>query len=421
MSQEITAPKARLETYVDRTLVPAGHPAQRFALVLLHAPEAGEGAVHPPLNLSLVIDRSGSMSGDKLEFVKDAARHALRLLHSSDRVSIVIYDDEVQVLAPGQAVTATAREDLLRRLRAIHSGGSTDLHGGWDAGCSQVREGQNSDFINRVLLLTDGLANQGITDQEEVVTRVKAQRRAGVSTTTFGVGDDFNQFLLQGMADNGGGHFYFIEKPAQIPAYFKNELGEMLTVTARNLMLEIRLSDGVSLDLLNDLPHEMVGEKYRIELGEAGAGEVRTMAFRLELPPSDLRSELHLRVGLTYIDAVGQPVELEEGLHFLFPSAGACEEQPINEMVLVESGRLLTERAKMQALAHLYRDERSAARGVLQEAIATLQKLLPAELVTLMVRELQHLVLRTEEQPMSAAEAKTAHYSSYRAQRSRNI
>jgi Ca-activated chloride channel family protein len=141
MSEHSTEHRARLETYADRTLVPAGQAAQRFVHLLIHAPEAGREVAHPPLNLSLVIDRSGSMSGDKLRFVKDAARHALRLLHDSDRVSIVIYDDEVQVLAPGQMVTTQGREDLLRKLRDVHSGGSTDLFGGWDAGCGQVREG----------------------------------------------------------------------------------------------------------------------------------------------------------------------------------------------------------------------------------------------------------------------------------------
>jgi len=423
MSPESVEPHAQLETSVDRTLIPPGEPAQRFALLILHAPDSGEGAAHPPLNLSLVVDRSGSMSGDKLKFAKEACQHALRLLHEADRVSLVIYDDEVEILAPSQPATARVREDLMRRLRDVRSGASTDLHGGWEAGCGQVSEHHGNAYVNRVLLLTDGLANVGIVDQEDVVSRVKAQRRGGVGTTTLGVGEDFNQFLLQGMADNGGGHFYFIEKPDQIAAYFKNELGEMLTITARELLLEIGIPSGFSLDLLNDLPHEAGAGTYRADLGDASAGEVRTLALRIGVPASDLHSEIHLPVRVVYTDAACQAVELSGPvLSFLVASAGACEEQPTDETVLLEAGRLLAERAKTQALAYLYKDERAAARGALEEVIATLQKMLPAELAAPLVRELEELLQRTDDQLlMDAHEAKLRHHTSYRAQHSRKI
>ena len=424
MSQEMTAPRAKVETYVDRTRVPAGEAAPRFALLLLHAPEAGEGSVHPPLNLSIVIDRSGSMSGDKLGFAKDAARHALRLLHEPDRVSIILYDDEVKVLAPGQTVTAGVRDDLTRRLREVRSGGQTDLHGGWAAGCSQVREGQDAGLLNRVLLLTDGLANVGICDQEDVVTHVKAQHQAGISTTTFGVGVDFNQFLLEGMADNGGGHFYFIERPEQISDYFKNELGEMVTVTARNVVLEIGMPGGATLDLLNDLPHEVVGQTWRIPLGDLSSGDERTLALRVGLPANEQGAQLTLPIVLTYTDAEGQPVALDGlGCHFLYASAGACEEQPINEMVLEEGGRRFIERAMKQALAHLYNGEEREALDFLQEAMAYVRKMLPEQLAERLVGELQEMVLGTTQGRYrgNTMDAKMLHHLIHRSQRSRKM
>jgi Ca-activated chloride channel homolog len=420
MNDQSKAPVARLEPYVDRTRVPDSEPAERFALLLLYAPDAGAGAVHPPLNLSLVIDRSGSMAGEKLEYVKEAAAHALRLLHEADRVSVVIYDDEVQVLSASQPATPRLRDELIRKLRAVHSGGSTDLYGGWQAGCGQVLDGGTDDFINRVLLLTDGLANVGTVDHEAIVTGVKAERRAGITTTTFGVGSDFNQFLLHGMADNGGGHFYFIDQPAKIPALFSSELGEMLTVTARNLVLEIGVPEGVTIDLLNDLPHTTVAGVFRMELGEACAGEVRTLAFRLGLPSLEPHTELILPLHVSYTDAGRQSTVLTgQGFAFQILPAAACEEQPVNDLVLAEAGRFIGERAKMQALSRLYHDDVDSARQILREAIFRLEALLPPELAILIVRELEDVLRQSDELHENRFMAKQAHFASYAVQRSR--
>jgi hypothetical protein len=197
----------------------------------------------------------------------------------------------------------------------------------------------------------------------------------------------------------------------------------MLTITARDLFVEIGIPGGLSLDLLNDLPHEAGAETYRADLGEASAGEVRTLALRIGVPASDLHSEIRLPVRLVYTNAAGQAEELSGlAMSYMVASTGACEEQPTNETVLVEAGRLLAERAKLQALAHLYKDERAAARGALEEAIASLQKLLPAELAAPLVRELEELLAGTADHLlMEAHDSKMRHHASYRAQHNRTL
>ena len=116
---------------------------------------------------------------------------------------------------------------------------STDLCGGWLAGCEQVARFIEGEGLGRCLLLTDGLANQGVTDRDEIVTHARELRRRGVVTSTFGVGADFDERLLQQMADAGAGHFYFIERAVQIPDLFASELGETLDVVASGVTLTI--------------------------------------------------------------------------------------------------------------------------------------------------------------------------------------
>ena len=203
--------KVTLTYQLNRLLIPANQACDRYAMFSLQAPQVQKTTQRLPVNLSLIIDRSGSMGDNKLEYVKEAAIHVIRLLSPEDRLSVITYDDEVKVVAPNQALSQNVRQDLIAKIRAIRTGGMTNLSGGWFTGCEQVANFMNSDYLNRALLLTDGLANQGVTDQEELVMHAKQFRKRGITTTTFGVGSDFNQFLLESIADNGGGHFHYKE------------------------------------------------------------------------------------------------------------------------------------------------------------------------------------------------------------------
>ncbi|MFN8566275.1 MAG: VWA domain-containing protein [Kouleothrix sp.] len=113
----------------------------------------------------------------------------------------------------------------------------TDISGGWLTGCREVAAYQAVEGIHRALLLTDGLANRGIIDIEELAQYARELRRRGVATSTFGVGLDFNEQLLEALAEQGG-HFYYIERPEQIPTVFRRELGELLTVVTRGVCVD---------------------------------------------------------------------------------------------------------------------------------------------------------------------------------------
>ena len=415
-----TLHQVSLTGQLDRTLIPLNQPSERYLLIKLRVPTPTRPINRSPLNLSLIIDRSGSMSGDKLEYVKEAAIHALRSLTEADRTSIIIYDDQVETLSPSRAVTSEVREDLIRRIRQIRTGGMTNLSGGWFTGCDQIADYMTSAYLNRALLLTDGLANVGMTDQEQLVYQSKELRRRGISTTTFGVGRDFNQFLLQGIADAGGGHFYFIDKPNQIANYFEGELGELLQTVVREMTLDIEAPQELDITWLNDASSERQGGRHRLFLGNAYAGEERTLIARIKVPPQSNLREFQVSLTLRYEDAEQhQPVTIEgEVIGLTVAEVGVCEQQSVNEGVLKEAGRMETEQAKMEALRREYAGDVAGAQSVLRQVKANLSVAMPAPMAASLGAELDEMEAATQS-GMTHEERKERHYVTYQVQRSR--
>lgn len=390
----------------DRYLISAGQVNERYILVTLKVPAREIKADRLPLNLSLIIDRSGSMSGDKLKYVKEAVIHALRLLGANDRVSIVIYDDSIEVLAPSQTLSGEVRQRLTKLVQEVYSGGSTDLHGGWLKGAELVRDHFSPNYINRLFLLTDGLANVGVTDHETLVTKAKALRREQLSTTTFGVGDDFNEFLLQGMAQNGGGRFYFIASPHQIPNYFQGELGEMMNMVARDMILTADGADDVLLELVNKIPQHGDAHHLQALLGDSYSDDERQVIFKVTLPACELRQQVTVQFGLQYEDVQQhQRINLPTTtLTFTAVSESAYHQQEVNQAVLDKAMTQVVNEAKMEML-RLGKDKKvKEARQVMMSARDYFMAGSDA-----LFSELDQLADEMEE-GMSAREFKAQHY-----------
>lgn len=250
------------------------------AMVEIVAPELERTDAREPLRLALVVDRSGSMSGRKLEVAKQCASWLVSRLDPRDELALVDYDDEVRLLAPLSAPGVEHRAAI----RRIHAGGSTNLSGGWLKGVEALGR-TNGASARKVLLLSDGLANVGITEPGALTAIAAKVRAQGIGTTTIGIGEDFDEELMTALAEAGGGYAHFADTPDAAPAIFAQELNGLTSIVAQNVSLEIRPGPHVEvLEILNDRPLVQMVGGVQVELGDAYAGERRRVVFGLHVP-----------------------------------------------------------------------------------------------------------------------------------------
>lgn len=350
----------------DRRYIRSTHRSERFVLIELEAPPATNRPVRDPVNLAFVLDRSGSMSGGKLELAKRAVETAVDRLLPTDRFSIVCYDDRIDVVVDGTQASREAKTNAIDRLRAIDARGSTDLGGGWLRGAEQVALAQLPQGVNRVLLLTDGLANVGIVDHAELARHAGELRARGVTTSTFGVGEDFDEGLLQLLADSGGGHFYFIENAAQIQDHIATEVGELLQVVAREASLEVTVPESIEVTTLSPYALDRRGSRLHVLLGDLVAEQRLEVVLRVRFGFGPIGSEVGLLIGAAdregVLDLAGaSPV----GIGWEYADDRTNDAQPRDRSVDRAVARLFAARARQDAIAlNRVGDYSAAARGL---------------------------------------------------------
>ena len=282
----------------DRHYIRTGHRSNRFVLVELTAPAAPPRADRAPVNIAFVLDRSGSMEGRKIQLARRAVEAGIGRLERRDRFAVVVYDELVDVVVPTTPATPEARETALARVAAIDARGVTNLGEGWLRGCEQVAQALDPNAVNRTLLLTDGLANVGITDPDVLTTHAAELWARGVGTSTFGVGTDFDHDLLQAMADAGAGHFYYIDRAEKIPDFITSEVGEALEVVAREVAIEVTVPDGVLVESLSRFRVERRDGRTAILLGDLVSEQRIAAVLRLNFPLGEVGAEVGAQVGV---------------------------------------------------------------------------------------------------------------------------
>jgi Ca-activated chloride channel family protein len=366
-------------------------------------------AQRPPLNLGLVLDRSGSMAGSgKMDFARQAACYAIEQLLPDDRVSVTVFDDHVDSLIP--STTASEKTRLLAAVRRVEPRGSTALHAGWLAGANQVREFRVAAGLNRVLLLTDGLANVGETNPEAITAHVKHFAAAGVGTTAMGVGRDYNENLLEAMARAGDGNYYFIESPRQLADIFQTELQGLMATAGDTVRLAIEPLNGAAVvDVLNDLGRDGEG---RLLLPNFVVGMPVEVVLRLAVPPQAGEADL-CRFVISWRDPRQGVQNVVVTLRQ--PAVAGDEWQALAGASVVQERAALQEigRLKRRATEHLDRRDADGAMGVLRECRRVLDGLERTADVSQEERDLAGLEQRVEQGDLvtTSKEAKFQHYN----------
>ncbi|HRJ86960.1 MAG TPA: VWA domain-containing protein, partial [Ignavibacteria bacterium] len=261
-----------------------------------------ENYTKTPMNISIVIDRSGSMSEkNKLEYVKKAVEYLIDEAGSDDYVSIVTYDDYVDVLQKTQILND--KYELRQKVNSLKPGGFTNLSGGMFEGYDQVNSNYMRGYVNKVFLLSDGLANRGITDRYKLSTMVKEKnRKDGITISTFGVGTEFNENMMTDIAEYGRGNYYYIKNSSDIPEIFATELKGMKNLVGQNTKMKVRFpKENLKLSKVFGYPYEVEGDYVTIDFKDVFSSQKKSVLLKFDVIKNTER-KLVFENELTYED-----------------------------------------------------------------------------------------------------------------------
>jgi Ca-activated chloride channel homolog len=300
-SGTVYAGNVDLEVSVSNPYLLVGERQNVYLKVGLTGTEPADTLVRPTANVAVVLDRSGSMDGEKLRRAKEAALLAVDMLEDTDIVSIVTYDDTVQVLVP--ATRVSERGYIRRRIESIYAGGSTALFAGVSKGADEVSKFLDGRNVNRVILLSDGLANVGPDSPMALGNLGEALNRTGISVTTIGLGLGYNEDLMVRLAQKSDGNHSFVENTADLARIFQYEFRDILSVSAQDIRIEITCSEGVRPIRVLGREAEVIGNRVYTSISQLYGSKERYLLIELEVPPKDEGSRLDVaEVNIEYND-----------------------------------------------------------------------------------------------------------------------
>ena len=294
------AAHVRLDARLHHRAVLVGGDGTNYLRVLLEA-ERVKLDKRLPLNVVLVLDRSGSMSGAKIRNVREAATYVIDALQPGDTVSVVSFSAGVQVLQPAALVESINRGGLKRRILRLRDSGSTNMLAALAEGIAQAGVHASTERVNRVILLSDGLPDK----QDGLVPLAASGLPKGIFLTTMGVGADYNETLMSHLADAGNGNYYFIEKAAEIAGIFQRELQDLMAVVAREGVVTVQLAEGVTVEQVYGYESSARPGRLTIPVGDLFGGARADILVRLKTPAGAAAAKMPVAsVRFAYHDAV---------------------------------------------------------------------------------------------------------------------
>ena len=360
----------RLEGRLGHPTLPGQAGSETFVLVEVAAPTDATGQARAPVNLSIVIDRSGSMKGKRLVNAIAAARGMLSRLRPTDTISLVAYDDRAELLV---APTTVDRLDGLafeRALAGLRGRGHTCISCGLELARAQIR--RRSGAVNRILLLSDGVANRGLTRVADFRTLGDEARREQTAVTSIGVDLDYDERPLFAVSQASNGHHYFVQDPSGLPAVFEREAESLVGSIADRVDVDVALAPGVELLDVVARGHRREGDRVALSFGTLNAGEDKSALLRVRLPPG-LGTTAVADVRLRYRDLVDGRDQRAEGALSVRLDPSATTLARLDPKVEERLGRKDTLDALLTANEAFARGDLSGAREQLESARAEIQ------------------------------------------------
>lgn len=301
MANVANARTINLEVDLGTPVMVEGKNQKTFLKVGLEGVHFPEDSDRAPVNLAIVMDRSGSMRGEKLQRAREAAILAIDLLRSDDIVSVVTYDDVVRVVVP--ATRLDNKKSVYASIRAITDGGRTALFAGVSKGASEVRKFMDRNRVNRVILLSDGLANVGPSTPSELGQLGASLGKEGISVTTIGLGLGYNEDLMTQLAGMSDGHHAFVQNSSDLANIFAAEFKTALTVVAKQLTIIIKCADSIRPIRVLGRNAEIIGQNVHVNLNQLSSNQKKFVMLEVEVPPGTQGQTLNVAsVDVSYQD-----------------------------------------------------------------------------------------------------------------------
>lgn len=367
---------------------------QQSVYGLLDLKAGGEAAVMPA-NIGLVLDRSGSMDGEKMEHLKEAVGYVVDRLGSRDRISITIFDDQVETVVPGRAVDN--RDEIKAVLAKIIARGGTQISDGLRAGIAEVKKHAGADRVNRLLLLTDGKT----WDDEEACLRLADEAgKQGIAITSIGLGTEWNEQLLLSIAEKSRGDSHWIQNPIAILDVFRQELSGMQSVAATNLTVTARFGPDVQpLKIYSTVPMiaditttALNGKNALARLGTLDGKRGQALLFEVTVPPGREGRFQIGQVEVTYdVPAQGLRAQRATGEFQVLFTKDAAAAARVNAEVMNLAEKVSAFKLQTRALTEAAAGNIAAATRKLQAAATVLLDLGEEELAETAEREISAL------------------------------
>ena len=371
-----SAEPVQLRIDVDRSVLPAEKIDRAVIKISLDGIKPSRRELRPPVNLAIVIDRSGSMSGEKIEKACEAALEAVRQLAPDDLVALIAYDSRVETLVPAQRVGDRRR--LEAAIRSIEATGNTALYGGVQRGASELRRAlEDGRYINRIILLSDGQANVGPSSPEELGQLGAALMREGISVSTVGLGLGFNEDLMTRLAQRSDGNTYFVEDSADLPRIFAAELGDVLSVVARRVVIEVEFPEGVRPLNFIGRDGSVTGQRAELTLSQIYGGQEKFALVEVEVSPTKAGKEREIaRALVNYEDPLNQSRRTLTAVRSVeFSPNAKTVVSSADHRVQADYAANVMATAKDEAVALVDSNRRDEAGALLRERAAELAKL----------------------------------------------
>jgi len=362
------AAELKLEADLGQTVLSAKAPGTVYLRLNLKSLVGAKREKRTPINAAIVVDRSGSMQGERIAAAKEGARVALKRLAPDDKVALVSYNHEVDVMSPA-APLSNARERLIEAIDGLRAGGTTALYAGVKEGGRQVEAYLSDNAVNRVILLSDGLANVGPSTPGELAELGRKLASKGITVSTIGLGLEYNEDLMQRLAAASDGNHVFVERPSDLAEIFEREFGDALSVTARDITIIIECKAGFVPKRILGRDGTIDGDKITLKLNQLQADNERYVV--VELAAANAHAEgaadvADVRVTYTDLDS-GKAAEARARPTVRFSDDTKEVEASLNKPVMSQVTQQIATESSEKAVNLRDKGDIAGARRVLEE------------------------------------------------------